>query len=78
MPGNHSVEDAMTILDSHLKSRGASCMAGLARAFEIVDVDKNMKLTRDECKAGLLTHGGARGPSGPLGLAFYPVPFEIA
>ena len=47
MPGKHTLEDALDILQSHLVSRGASGMAGLARAFKIVDTDGN----RNTCPA---------------------------
>ena len=54
MPGKHTLEDALDILQSHLVSRGASGMAGLARAFKIVDTDGNRNLSRDEFKEALL------------------------
>jgi len=43
----------MAKLDAHVKSRGADCMRGLARAFDVVDKDHNHVLDREEFKEAL-------------------------
>jgi hypothetical protein len=37
MPGVWTLEGSMAKLQEHVQSRGADCMAGLGRAFRIVD-----------------------------------------
>ena len=37
MPGVWSLEGGLAKLQEHVQSRGADCMAGLGRAFRIVD-----------------------------------------
>ena len=37
MPGVWSLEGGLVKLQEHVQSRGADCMAGLGRAFRIVD-----------------------------------------
>lgn len=47
----------MAKLQDHVASRGADCMAGLGRAFRIVDSDNSHQLDRDEFKRALQIWG---------------------
>jgi len=53
MPGKFTLENTLEKLNAHLKSRGATGIKGLGRAFRIVDKDHSKELNREEFKEAM-------------------------